>query len=165
MPHTCVAGIGDEQTAVGADRDPFGSTNLGLCRWAPIATVATSATTDDGGDNAVGPDPANPAVVPVRDIQTPVGSERDVVRHRQLRLRGWSSVAASIGTTAEAKVAISCHGGNDTAQCLGVPARTVALVEDLSRGVIDMMWAQAPTAHLGTERAKSALGLLPKRKF
>ena len=106
------------------------------------------------------PDPANPAEVPVWDIQTPVGAERDVSRHRQLRLRGWPSVAA--GTeTGEAEVAISCHGGNDPTQCLGIAACAVAPVEDLRRGVIDMMRAQTPATHGGTERAESALKPLP----
>src|SRR5207244_282540 len=86
--------IGDQEPAVGSDRDELGAFELGGGGGAAVAHVAGRSGAGDGGDRPGSRDLADPVVVVVGDQVAPVGGGRDPLGEIQLGRAGRAAVTA-----------------------------------------------------------------------
>src|SRR5262249_20425700 len=91
---TTVKAVRNVQIAIRTCGNAKGRIELGLGRWAPVATIAIDGISRDGRDDAVYSHPANDAIVGVRDVHTPIRPDGDARGKIELGLGSRAAVAA-----------------------------------------------------------------------
>ena len=89
---TAVEQVSNVDIALSGNRDPGGGVQHRLDGEPAVAAVAGHAGSSNRCDDPIRPDPPNPVVLRVTDVQTPVGAKRETVRRVERCLHGRSAI-------------------------------------------------------------------------
>src|SRR5436309_4593208 len=93
-PHPVIAGVGDVESPIRSDGYPLGGIERCLQSRSAIPAEVGGPNTSHSGNQPISSYFANAVVAGVGDIKAPVGSHRNPMGQVQLRLIGWTIVAA-----------------------------------------------------------------------